>query len=102
MSVSIRISILGMSKVNESLFVISSIGIFIVSLYFSVRQCAVDQFLLMATKCSSSPHTLVVFIVMLFNQLNGQNTEYSKEYFQVQQSYWLMPIKLSRLFTFYD
>ncbi|CAL4062679.1 unnamed protein product [Meganyctiphanes norvegica] len=49
----------------------------------SVRQCAVDQLLLMATKCSSSPHTLVVFIVMLFNQLNGINTEYSKEYFQL-------------------
>ena len=49
----------------------------------SIRQCAVEQLLLMATKCSNSPHTLVVFIVMLFNVLNGMNGEYSKEYFQV-------------------
>lgn len=49
----------------------------------SIRQCAVEQLLLMATKCSNSPHTLVVFIVMLFNVLNGLNGEYSKEYFQV-------------------
>lgn len=49
----------------------------------SIRQCAVEQLLLMATKCSNSPHTLVVFIVMLFNVLNGLNSEYSKEYFQV-------------------
>ncbi|KAG7177623.1 ubiquitin carboxyl-terminal hydrolase FAF-X-like [Homarus americanus] len=49
----------------------------------SIRQCAVEQLLLMATKCSNSPHTLVVFIVMLFNVLNGLNGEYSKEYFQL-------------------
>ncbi|XP_047471205.1 probable ubiquitin carboxyl-terminal hydrolase FAF-X isoform X2 [Penaeus chinensis] len=49
----------------------------------SIRQCAVEQLLLMATKCSNSPHTLVVFIVMLFNVLNGLNSEYSKEYFQL-------------------
>ncbi|XP_064082430.1 probable ubiquitin carboxyl-terminal hydrolase FAF-X isoform X2 [Macrobrachium nipponense] len=49
----------------------------------SIRQCAMEQLLLMATKCSNSPHTLVVFIVMLFNVLNGLNNDYSKEYFQL-------------------
>ncbi|XP_076067071.1 ubiquitin carboxyl-terminal hydrolase-like faf isoform X3 [Oratosquilla oratoria] len=49
----------------------------------TVRQCAVEQLLLMATKCSSSPQTLVVFIVMLFGVLNGLKKDYSKEYFQL-------------------
>ncbi|KAK7070589.1 putative ubiquitin carboxyl-terminal hydrolase FAF-X [Halocaridina rubra] len=49
----------------------------------SIRQCAMEQLLLMATKCSNSSHTLVVFIVMLFNVLNGLNNDYSKEYFQL-------------------
>lgn len=56
----------------------------------SIRQCAVEQLLLMATKCSNSPHTLVVFIVMLFNVLNGLNGEYSKEYFQVGVEFLLV------------
>ncbi|KAB7498699.1 putative ubiquitin carboxyl-terminal hydrolase FAF-X, partial [Armadillidium nasatum] len=48
-----------------------------------VRLTAVEQILLIATKCAPSPHTLVVFIVMLFNALNGHQKIYSKEYFQL-------------------
>ena len=57
----------------------------------AIRQCAVDQILLMATKCSSSSSTLVTFIGMFFNmlscpeklQVNQPNASYTKEYFQL-------------------
>ena len=48
-----------------------------------VRTTAVEQMLLIATKCSLSGQTLVLFIAMLFNVLNGRTKTYSKEYFQV-------------------
>lgn len=52
-----------------------------------VRLTAVEQMLLIATKCTPSAHTLVVFIVMLFNVLNGHQKVYSKEYFQVRRHF---------------
>ncbi|XP_041351568.1 probable ubiquitin carboxyl-terminal hydrolase FAF-X isoform X2 [Gigantopelta aegis] len=52
----------------------------------NIRICASDQFVLMATRCSTSPRPLVFFITLLFTVLSStakENAKQSHDYFQL-------------------
>ena len=49
----------------------------------SIRTTAMEEFLQIATRCSPSPNTIIVFIAMLFKVLNKHQQAVSKEFFQV-------------------
>lgn len=74
------------SLIKEKSWHLFIIDLLLICKIRSIRQCAADQFSLIATKCYVGNHSLVFFITLLFTQLMTTVKEYaqsSHEFFQL-------------------